>query len=276
VDATASEPPRRGWLLLRWLLVPAGIWFGWALGVSFRVSLPNGTGRVWGDLIGTFAIEALVVLAAAALAPTRKLIVALVIGSLGVLFRRQLVGFEDSLLGLLLGGTFSVLLVAAIAALHQRRWLAGVVALIASVSAAVICSEVADSRIRAEEATPDEVPHFIRAVLEDRWREIRAVYDHNDSFMMTTLEVCRVDASPELLELLIARLNLRKIDALPSEFWDEPLSYWPHGLPPGGECFARESNIDTGDSLFGDDHEVCFLLYDKPASRVFISYYASL
>lgn len=272
MDASPAKPSSRAWLALRWLLVPAAVWIAGYAGLVFQLTLPWGDGRAWGEVVGCFAIAAIVVVAAGLTAPRGRILVAAAVAVAVWTLRQRLPGFEDDALGVFLGALSGTAFVSAVVLLRRRR-LASVGAFAASLAAAIICSQIADARLAAADAAQDEVPYYIREVLGERATEVKRAYVYDTSIMMNTFEVCRLDASAELIMLLVDGLRLKRLDQMPPEFWCESPSYWPRELPTGAECFGRTSDFDP-ECIH--DHETLLLLHDRAAERAYISFTASL
>jgi hypothetical protein len=61
----------------------------------------------------------------------------------------------------------------------------------------------------------------------------------------------RIDARPEVLEVIAPRLGLTKVDNAPRDFWLMPPYYWPGSLPPGAQLFSTPGfSRGAGDQYF--------------------------
>lgn len=117
-------------------------------------------------------------------------------------------------------------------------------------------------------ARADDLPVELREALGERTSRIGAFYSYELGGRFLDREwLWRLDASPEVVSLLVTRLSLHPVAAIPDDLWRMPPHYWPRSPIAGVQAFQSEAFTADGR---GRDGQHFFLLHDPSAGRAFV------
>lgn len=100
-------------------------------------------------------------------------------------------------------------------------------------------------------AWPDELPDPLMAVTDGRGGVINKFHRYSLGGFVDSESLWRIDAKPEVLEAIAAKLGMRTANTTPTAFWKMPPYYWPRSLPPGARLYSSPLfPAGAGDSYF--------------------------
>ncbi len=214
--------------------------------------------------VSGFMTSLLVILAGASLAPRQRFVVALVLFVASTILITTYLRLH--LAGTLVGGFTSVACVGWWDHLRRTGRSTRRVA-IGAVVVVLVLTAVGLARIVDQPARPVAlVPELDRALGASAAR-VTAFHRYDRGGFIDHQWLWRIDATPDVIALVVKGLGLREADSVPRAFWWMPPHYWPRGLP--AEARAFRSAAFTADGR-GPDGVHYFLLHDPARNRAFV------
>lgn len=117
-------------------------------------------------------------------------------------------------------------------------------------------------------ASADPLPAELQEALGERASRIGAFYNYELGGGFLDREwLWRLDASPEVVALVVNGLSLHPAPTIPDQLWRMPPHYWPRAPVAGAQAFQSEAFTADGR---GRDGLHYFLLHDPNTGRAFI------
>lgn len=248
----------------RWILVPCASIVAFYIALSINILLLfSPFPRPLLEPVAGFIMPLLIILTGSLVAPSHRAAVSafLCVGALTATLR-----FHLHPVGACTGAAAAVAFVAWW--LHPRRAnqmtrRVAIGAAVLFVAFIVLVYAYHSGRLDRSDALPPALSH----VLGTNAARITAFYLHDLGGFLDSQSLWRIDARPDVVELVIKGLNLQVTQRVPPRFWRMPPHYWLRSMSTNAEAF--QSRFFAGEPR-GPDGSHYFLLHDRTQERAFV------
>jgi hypothetical protein len=242
----------------RWALVPSAslVAFYFALYVNLLL-LFSPFPRPLAEPVAGFAMPSLIIVAGSFAAPSHRVAVAALLGVVGAL--PASLWLELHPIGACAGALLAVGLVAWW--WHPRRTRVatrrvGFGAAVFLVGFIVLVYAFYSGRLDRS----DSLPPALSQALGGNAAHVGAFYLHDLGGFIDSQSLWRIDAKPDVVELVIKELDLQSTQTVPQQFWRMPPYYWPRSRSASAEafqsrCFLQRRAGSGRQSLFLDPRQ---------------------
>ena len=116
-------------------------------------------------------------------------------------------------------------------------------------------------------ARPDVLLYPLTNILQEDAGLIDAFYQYDLGGWFDHQWLWRIDAHPDDISRIVARLDLKQTDEIPDAFWRMPPHYWPRSRGENIEAFQSARFIAESR---GQDGCHFFMLYDRTQGRAYV------
>jgi hypothetical protein len=113
----------------------------------------------------------------------------------------------------------------------------------------------------------DELPEDLLAATGGHRALIARFYSYPLHNFIDSESIWRIDANPEALEGVAAKLGMSSSNQAPDPFWEMPPYYWPSSLPEGARLYSTPSFPAESNRPAGSHY---FMLIDVRRSRGYV------
>jgi hypothetical protein len=249
----------------RWVLVPCACFLAFYVALYLNLLfLFTPFPRPLAEPVAGFIMPSLIILAGSFAAPSHRVVVAAVLslaGALPAVLQFQLHPISA-------GGGILLAVVFAAWWWHPRRTTEATrrVALGAAmffVAFVVLAYAFYSGRLDRSDA----MPPALSEALGGNAARVAGFYLHDLGGFIDSQSLWRIDAKPDVVEIVIKGLELQSTRTVPQRFWRMPPYYWPRSMPASAEAF--QSRFFTAEQR-GPDGSHYLLLHDRAHASAYV------